>query len=66
MQHGILWDPKDAGFAMTWIAKQVVEGKTITNGMEIPGLGKIMLDGDVIKVDAVIDITKDNVDSFGF
>ncbi|HAK45313.1 MAG TPA: LacI family transcriptional regulator [Spirochaeta sp.] len=66
MQHGILWDPKDAGFAMTWIAKQVAEGKAITNGMEIPGLGKVMLDGDVIKVDAVIDITKDNVDSFGF
>jgi simple sugar transport system substrate-binding protein len=66
MQHGILWDPKDAGFAMTWIAKQVAEGKSITNGMEIPGLGKVMLDGDVIKVDAVIDITKANVDSFGF
>ncbi len=66
MQHGILWDPKDAGFAMTWIAKQIIDGKTITNGMEIPGLGKVMLDGDVIKVDAVIDITKDNVDSFGF
>ena len=66
MQHGILWDPKDAGFAMTWIALQVVEGKKITEGMNIPGLGKIILDGDVIKVDAVIDITKDNVDSFGF
>lgn len=66
MQHGILWDPKDAGFAMTWIAKQVAEGKSITNGMTIPGLGKITLEGDVIKVDAVIDITKDNVDTFGF
>jgi len=66
MQHGILWDPKDAGFAMTWIALQIIEGKKITDGMEIPGLGKITLDGDVIKVDAVIDITKDNVDSFGF
>lgn len=66
MQHGILWDPKDAGFAMSWIAKQVVEGEKITEGMNIPGLGTITLDGDVIKVDAVIDITKDNVDSFGF
>ncbi len=66
MQHGILWDPKDAGFAMTWIAKQIIEGKKITEGMTIPGLGKINLDGDVIKVDAMIDITKDNVDSFGF
>ena len=66
MQHGILWDPRDAGFAMTWIAKQMLDGKKITEGMVIPGMGKINLDGDVIKVDAVIDITKDNVDSFGF
>ena len=66
MQHGILWDPRDAGFAMTWIAKQMLDGKKITEGMVIPGMGKITLDGDVIKVDAVIDITKDNVDSFGF
>jgi len=34
--------------------------------MEIPGLGKVELDGDVIKVDAVIDITRENVESFGF
>lgn len=66
MQHGILWDPKDAGFAMTWIAKQIIQGDTIEHGMVIPGLGKINLDGDVIKVDAVIDITRDNVDTFGF
>lgn len=66
MQHGILWDPKDAGFAMTWIAKQIADGKTISNGMEIPGIGKVSVEGDVIKVDAVIDITKENVDSFGF
>lgn len=66
MQHGILWDPKDAGFAMTWIAKQIIDGKSITQGMIIPGLGNINLDGDVIKVDAVIDITKDNVATFGF
>ncbi len=51
---------------MTWIAKQMIEGKAIKQGMTIPGLGKINLDGDVIKVDAVIDITKDNVDTFGF
>ncbi len=66
MQHGILWDPKDAGFAMTWIAKQILDGKQITEGMDIPELGKVNLDGDVIKVDAMIDITKENVDSFGF
>ncbi|MGD0726859.1 MAG: autoinducer 2 ABC transporter substrate-binding protein [Spirochaetia bacterium] len=66
MKHGILWDPKSAGFGMTWIAKQLLDGKKMANGMEIPGMGKITLQGDVIKVDAAIDITKDNVDSFGF
>jgi simple sugar transport system substrate-binding protein len=66
MKQGILWDPKNAGFGMTWIAKQMLEGKKIANGMTIPGIGKIVLSGDVIKVDAMIDITKDTVDSFGF
>jgi len=66
MKHGILWDPKNAGYGMTWIAKQLLDGKKMTDGMMIPGMGKIALKGDVIKVDAAIDITKDNVDGFGF
>jgi len=51
---------------MTWVAKQMLEGKKIVNGMEIPGLGKVTVEGDVIKVDAWIDITADNATSFGF
>ena len=66
MDHGILWDPGDAGFAMTWIALQLLEGKEIKDGMKVPGMGKTVLDGDVIKVDAMIDITGDNADDFGF
>jgi simple sugar transport system substrate-binding protein len=66
MQWGILWDPKDAGFSLTWVAKRLLEGGKVTDGMEVPGVGKIALDGDVIKVDAMADITPQNVDSFGF
>ena len=66
MDHGILWDPADAGYAMTWVALQLLEGKEITDGMTVPGMGETVLDGDVIKVDAMIDITADNADSFGF
>ncbi|MGA2613762.1 MAG: autoinducer 2 ABC transporter substrate-binding protein [Spirochaetia bacterium] len=66
MKYGILWDPKNAGFGMTWIAKQMLDGKKIVNGTQIPGIGKVSLEGDVIRVDAAIDITKENVDSFGF
>jgi simple sugar transport system substrate-binding protein len=66
MDHGILWDPGDAGYAMTWVALQLLEGKEITNGMMVPGMGTVVLDGDVIKVDAMIDITGENADDFGF
>ena len=66
MDHGILWDPADAGYAMTWVAQQVLDGKEITDGMEVPGVGKVTLDGNVIKVDAMVDITADNAEDFGF
>jgi simple sugar transport system substrate-binding protein len=66
MKHGILWDPKDAGFGMVWMAKHLLDGGTITDGMEIPGVGEIALDGNIAVVDAMADITPENVDSFGF
>lgn len=66
MDHGILWDPADAGYAMTWVALQMLEGKTITQGMNVPGMGPVEIDGEVIKVDAMIDITAENADEFGF
>jgi simple sugar transport system substrate-binding protein len=66
MDHGILWDPKDAGYGLVWIAKQMLDGKKIENGLEIPEIGPIELDGNVAKVDAMIDITADNAESFGF
>jgi simple sugar transport system substrate-binding protein len=66
MDHGILWDPKDAGFGLVWMAQQMLDGKEIESGMEVPGMGSIELDGNVAKVDAMIDITADNAESFGF
>lgn len=66
LKHGILWDPKDAGYGMVWLAKYMLDGNQVKAGLEIPGLGPAELDGKVLKFDAMIDITKDNVDSFGF
>ena len=66
MDHGILWDPGDAGYAMTWVALQLLQGKSITDGMDVPGIGSVTLDGEVIKVDAMVDITAANADEFGF
>jgi simple sugar transport system substrate-binding protein len=66
MDHGILWDPKDAGYGMVWMAKHLLDGGKITDGMEIPGVGEITLDGNIAVVDAMVDITPENVDGFGF
>ncbi len=43
-----LWDPKEAGYAMVYIAKLMLDGKAITSGMEVPGLGPITINGKVI------------------
>ncbi len=66
MSHGVLWDPKDAGYSLTYVAKYLLDGGKLADLEEIPGIGELVVDGDVIKVDAMADITKENVDSFGF
>ncbi len=45
-----LWDPKDAGYAMVYIAKQILDGKEIKPGLEIPSLGTIDVQDKVIIV----------------
>ncbi len=66
MDHGILWDPKDAGYSLVWTAVQMLDGHDVTDGMDIPGVGTITLDGNVIKADAMLDITAENADDLGF
>jgi len=66
MTKGILWDPKDAGYALNWVAKYMLEGGKVKDLKEIPGIGSVAVEGDIIMVNAMVDITKENVDSFGF
>jgi simple sugar transport system substrate-binding protein len=66
MKEGILWNPADAGYGMVWLAKYMLDGNKVANGTEIPGIGKITVEGNVIKVDAMMDITPENAESLGF
>ena len=66
MKEGLLWNPADAGFGMVWLAKYMLDGNKVVDGMEIPGLGKATLDGTLIKLDAILDINKENAASLGF
>src|SRR5690349_10737723 len=39
-----LWNPVDAGYAMVAVAKLMLDGKEIVDGIEVPGLGKAAVD----------------------
>lgn len=66
MKEGILWNPADAGFGMVWLAKYLLEGNKIATGVEIPGLGAVTVDGQIVKLDKILYITSENADSLGF
>ena len=64
IREGFLWNPTDAGYAMVAVARLVLDGKPIKDGVDIPGLGKASVDvpGKLIKVDKILQINKDTVD----
>ncbi|WP_320128679.1 substrate-binding domain-containing protein [uncultured Sphaerochaeta sp.] len=43
-----LWRPADAGYVQVWLAKELLDGKTITEGQSIPKFGPITIKGKVI------------------
>lgn len=63
-----LWNPQSIGYAAAFIIKQVLEGKPVTDGMEVPALGKITIKGKVIYggESGIQDFTKENYKSFSF
>lgn len=63
----ILWDPAEAGYAMVYLAKLVLDGKKSTIGpnLDIPTLGKpLQVKGNTLVYDRPLILTKDNVDNF--
>ena len=67
MTKSILWDPGEAGYAMVWLAKQVLDKKQITEGMEIPTIGKIpSLKGNTITYDRPLILDKSNRKNYDF
>jgi simple sugar transport system substrate-binding protein len=62
------WDPATAGYVMNKVARILLEGGTIRDGMDlgIAGYGRIRLVGRVIYGSAWIDITGENMDQYPF
>jgi simple sugar transport system substrate-binding protein len=63
VREGFLWNPTDAGYAMVAIARLLLDGKEIKDGIEIPGLGKASVDvpGKLIKVDKIMRINNETI-----
>ncbi|MGA2794243.1 MAG: autoinducer 2 ABC transporter substrate-binding protein [Roseiarcus sp.] len=64
IREGFLWNPTDAGYAMVAVARLVLDGKEIKDGIDIPGLGKAQVDvpGKLIKVDKIMRINSETID----
>jgi simple sugar transport system substrate-binding protein len=67
MTKSILWDPGEAGYAMVWLAIQVLDKKEVKEGTEIPTIGKITsLQGNTITYDRPLILDKSNRKSYDF
>jgi len=62
------WDPAVAGYAINKLAVMVMEGKKVTDGMDLglPGYEKIALDGHVVYGQAWVNVTKANMADYPF
>jgi simple sugar transport system substrate-binding protein len=63
IREGFLWSPKEAGLAMTAVARMTLDGVKFKSGMDIPGLGKATIDSEnnVVMVDRIVAINKQTI-----
>ncbi|MBV8587896.1 MAG: substrate-binding domain-containing protein [Verrucomicrobia bacterium] len=61
--EGYIWNPMEAGVAIVNVAKLLIDGKPITDGMEIPGMGKVSVDTEkrTIRANKIQAINKETV-----
>jgi ABC-type sugar transport system substrate-binding protein len=64
-----LWDPRALGGLTVRLAKTLAEGQAVTDGLEVPGYGKITLskqDPKTVIMAEPVRFTKENIDKFDF
>lgn len=66
LDYSFIWSSKEAGYAMVYVAKLMLEKKAITDGLEIPKIGKAKLEGTTVKFDRPMGLTKENIDQYDF
>lgn len=66
LKQAILYSPYNAGVVSVYLAKYLLEGNKIEGLKEIPDVGSMTLDGKIVVVDGMIDITAENAEGLGF
>lgn len=64
IREGYIWNPALAGEVIVRVGKMLIDGKEPTDGMELPGLGKVQVDKATrnIKGQKLEPINKDTID----
>jgi simple sugar transport system substrate-binding protein len=66
MDAGYIYSPIECGETVVFLSKYLLDGNKIEDLDEIPGVGGFSLDGDVITVEGIIEITAENAGTLGF
>lgn len=68
IKKALLWDPKDAGYALVTVADRLLNGQQVTPDLHIDGLGSADVDmqNHVIRFDKILEVTKENAQQLGF
>ncbi|WP_059053108.1 autoinducer 2 ABC transporter substrate-binding protein [Paenibacillus senegalimassiliensis] len=65
MKTSIIWDPGKLAYTTVYVLDQLAQGNEIQDGMEIPNVGAVKVDGSNVFI-GMLEITNENVDSFDF
>ncbi len=60
MKFAELWDPKDAGYALVYLADQLIKKQPLHTGEVVPNLGRLTIAGKVASVNDTKEMMKAN------
>ncbi len=58
MKFAELWDPKDAGYALVYVADQLIKKQPLRAGEMVPNLGRLSIKEKVVSVNDIKDMMK--------
>ncbi len=66
LDAAFLWDPATLGYLTVYLAKALLDGTPVTDGMDVPNVGKIAVSGKDVVMGPPTVFTKDNAADFPF